>query len=154
MAVVLLIALGVHTPLWKVALHSLSPDQTRSAVVSEACTGPDCSIQVEAKGGGWPVELAHRSDAWLAFAHIAWSPDSSRVGVYINLDYTEDIQAGYDFGNRAVLDGAEVKAMLAQSIARTYALTTSNLEAYEGDPLRWAESTEARMRYHDRFKRR
>jgi hypothetical protein len=151
--VLCLIFLGLPALVWEVALHSLSPGRTRAALVWQSCMGPDCSVRVEVKGGGWPIEIAHRSDAWLAFAHVAWSPDSSRAAIYVNLDYTADIRVGYDFLHRVMLDGKDVEPLLAESIVREYGLRPQELWAHGGDPLRWAESAEARVRYRERHDR-
>ncbi|BDC48421.1 hypothetical protein F183_A07370 [Bryobacterales bacterium F-183] len=75
-----------------------SPDGSAKAWVHESCGIPDCEVTVYLKSGwvGFAKVLAERSDCHINFAHIAWSPDSSKLGVYSNLGWCRDIHEGYD----------------------------------------------------------
>ncbi len=84
------------------------------------------------------------------FAHIAWSPDSARVGVFIVNGYGEDIRSAYDTRTREKMPFTAVEKLVRDSIQYSYSLTESDLLAYSGDPLVWAEKDETA---HTRFRR-
>ncbi len=50
----------------------------------------------------------------------------------------EPIRAGFDITTNEQVPFETVREMVADDIKRTYALTTGELSAYNGDPLEWA----------------
>jgi hypothetical protein len=87
----------------------------------------------------------------MLFAHVTWSPDSSRVGVCVVTGYGDDIKSAYDTRDQKQIPFSAVEDLVRDSIRSVYKLTPSDLTEYADDPLQWATGDD---QAHTRFRKR
>jgi hypothetical protein len=116
-----------------------SPNQQHVVRIKEWCIPPDCGIKAEVSSAWLPFNIGQVADGSLLFGHVAWSPDSSTVGVFVVNGYGEDIRSAYDTRSKGKVPFGVVESVMRESIQRSYKLTHDDLTKYHEDPLEWAE---------------
>jgi hypothetical protein len=120
-------------------ITSQSPDHAATIRVKEFCTFPDCLVTVTLQTG-WFTErkIVERSDCFVYFAHVAWSPDSRTAAIFVDNIACSSIHEGYDIKIASVVPFTTVADLMRQSVVREYGVRTDDLAPFGGDPLEWA----------------
>ncbi len=143
-----LMLFAMQSACWRTVIVSESPDRQYKARVKEWCIAPDCAIKAEVTSIVFPSTIGAVEDGDISFAHVTWSPDSSRVGVLVVNAYGADIKAAYDTRNKKQIPFNTVEDLVRDSIRSNYKLTPSDLNRYANDPLQWAvEDDQAHRRF-------
>lgn len=149
LALVLLYA-SLQVACWRTVLIARSPDQRHTVKIKEWCIPPDCGIKVELTTQFLPIVLSQVGDAGLVFAHVAWIPDSSAVGIFVVNAYGSDILTAYDALRATPIPFERVHVAVSRSIAEQYGLSSTDLAQYGGDAIQWVISNRDRAHklYH------
>lgn len=125
----------------KTLVSSRSPDGSSKIQINELCPGADCRVDVIASKG-WlrGKTVAWRSDCFIYFAQVAWSPDSRLAGIYVGNAWCGDIREGYDLKTGSNVPFSTVAEMIRTAIVKDYGLKPTDLLPYHDDPLEWAHN--------------
>jgi hypothetical protein len=138
LAILLFAAIGCRGGIlfWGTVYSSKSPDRSAELFVQERGCLADCAVQIVVKRGWHTDRIAWKSDCVIEFAHAEWVGDT--VAVFVDGGYCGQIRAAYNTRSRKAVDFKSAEQALRASITKAYRVTSSELEASNGDVFRWA----------------